>query len=56
MTVQPVQLSLTPEAGSAPTPAVAGSLPPSLLDTATEMLGRLMADAVAATTEGGSHE
>ena len=41
MTVQPVQLSLTPEDGPVPTPAVAGSLPPSLLDTATEMLGRL---------------
>ena len=36
--MQPVQLSLTPEVGSVPTPAVAGSLPPSLLDTVTEML------------------
>lgn len=54
--MQPVQLSLMPEAGSAPTPAVAGSLPPSLLDTATEMLGRLMANAVATTTEGDSYE
>ena len=54
--MQPVQLSLMPEAEPAPTPAIAGSLPPSLLDTVTEMLGRLMADAVAATTEGGSHE
>jgi len=53
--VQPVQLSFTPEAEPVPTPALAGSLPPSLLDAATEMLGHLMAHA-AATTEDASHE
>jgi hypothetical protein len=55
MTVQPVQLSLTPEAEPMPIPALAGLLPPNLLDAATEMLGQLMAHA-AATTEDGSHE
>ncbi|MGH8996596.1 MAG: hypothetical protein ACRDYB_11280 [Acidimicrobiales bacterium] len=39
-----------------PTPAVAGSLPQSLLDAATEMLGRMMANAAAATGEDGTHE
>ena len=54
--MQPVQLSLTPEEGLTPSPAVAGSLPVLLLDTATEMLGRLIAQAVASTNRGDGNE
>ena len=55
--MQPVQLSLTPEAGPLPAPGPAGSVPPGLLDAATEVLGRLLAKASSATTkESDSHE
>jgi hypothetical protein len=51
--VQPVQLSLTPEAGPLPAPALAGSLPPGLVDTATEVLGHLIAKAAAQPGQAG---
>lgn len=56
-TVQPVQLSLTAEAGPTPAPALTGALPPDLLDAATQALGRLIAKASSTTTTNGdSHE
>lgn len=54
--MQPAQLSLVPEAGPLPSPGLAGSLPPSLLDAATEMLGRLIAKASDKTTGDGGDE
>lgn len=54
--MQPVQLSLMREQGSVPTPVLAATLPQSLLDQATEMPGRLIANAAAATGEEDSHE
>ena len=54
--MQPVQLSLTPEAGPLPAPALAGSLPASRFDAAIEMLGRLIAKASYQSTGGGGDE
>lgn len=52
--MQPVQLSLTPEAGPLPAPGLAGSVPPGLLDAATEALGRLIAKASSTTAKASS--
>jgi hypothetical protein len=54
--VQPVQLSLTPEAGPLPAPPRAGSLPASLVEVVIEMLGRLIAKASDQSTADGSDE
>lgn len=60
--MQPVQLSLTPEAGPLPAPALAGAFPPDLLDAATEVLGQLIAKASSTqsspttTKEGDGHD
>ncbi|MDA8045568.1 MAG: hypothetical protein M0Z30_10060 [Actinomycetota bacterium] len=43
--MQPVQLSLTAEAGTLPPLKLAESLPPALLDAATVMLADLIAKA-----------